>query len=320
MKIVINDEAIDFTLQGEDELGEIVPAIEEWLNASQYTISAIAADGKELSMEETESWRRFPLTEIGTLTVQASSRIQQRLDSIETAVELLALLRRVVELGDSAQLAEAMVEYEYLREALPSLISHRLQEGEEARNYLDTLLEESGIRSGSRPGGDQGVREVTRGIDSVISMLQGRAREILDPEEEFRSVARAVAASLASVEEVPVLLQTGEGDDAMRRLAGFTGLLERLLRLHAARGEDGTASEQIAGTGSSASAPESGEGHPSGEIVEGLNEVLQELIDALNDEDTVLVGDLVEYEVVPKMEEFLRAHEVERPEKQESDG
>ena len=78
----------------------------------------------------------------------------------------------------------------------------------------------------------------------------------------------------------------------MRRIAGFTGLVERLLRLyHRFNETDGS------------------EAH-----VEGLNEVLEELVQALGEEDTVLVGDVVEYEVVPKMERFLKESGIERPE------
>ena len=80
----------------------------------------------------------------------------------------------------------------------------------------------------------------------------------------------------------------------MRRLAGFTALVERLVRLYPAWAE--AKEEEL-----------------DQQRFEGLNDVLQELVQALNDADSVLVGDLVEYEVVPKVEEFLESTSVRRP-------
>lgn len=294
MKIVVNDEPIEFTLQGEKELGDILPSIREWLSESDYAIAGMAVDGRELDLANQDDWRRLSLEGIDTLSVQASSLIQEQLDGIETAMEFLLLLRRIIDAGDEQRLAEALTEYEYLREALPAFLSSRYSEGKQMRDYFDELLDRSGARGGRIPTGAEDRREILRGADSLVSLLEARARELVQPAEEYLSVARAVAGSLDSIEEVPVLLQTGEGADALRRLAGFTGLLERLIRLYPLWCE--------------AANQERDDQH-----FDGLNEVLQELIHALGEEDTVLVGDLVEYEVVPKVETFLESNGIARP-------
>lgn len=290
MKIIVNDEPIDFSLQGETNLGEIVPTLRDWLAESEYTITALSADGEQLAISSEESWRERSLDQIETLTLEAHSLLDERLNAIDTALEFLTLLRRIIAAGNQERLGEAMAEYEYLREALPTLLSVRPTEGKEMREYFEELLNSSGASNGKLPK-EEAREELLKRADILINLLKSRAKELLDPEEEYRSVARAVAASLSSVEEVPVLLQTGEGNEAMRRIAGFTGLVERLLRLYHRFDEtDGS------------------EAH-----VEGLNEVLEELVQALGEEDTVLVGDLVEYEVVPKMERFLKEDGIERP-------
>lgn len=294
MKILVNDEAIEFTLQGEKELGEIVPSIREWLRKSDYAIAAISVDGKELNLDNGEEWTSLTLEGIDTLSVQATSVTQERLDGIETATEFLLLLRRILEARHEERLSEALTEYEYLREVLPTFLSSRQSEGEQMRDYFDELLHRTGAHSGKVPTDEEQRMELQRGVDSLISLLEARARELLQPAEEYLSVARAVAGALDSVEEVPVLLQTGEGADAMRRLAGFTGLVERLVRLYPLWSE---ASER----------------EPEEDHFQELNEVLGELIQALGDEDTVLVGDLVEYEVVPKVEGFLESSGIGRP-------
>ncbi|MFP4330086.1 MAG: hypothetical protein ACOCWS_01710 [Alkalispirochaetaceae bacterium] len=296
MKIVVNDEAIDFTLQGEEALGEIIPTLQAWLGESEFAIASIEVDGNPLPLDDQESWRSIRLAEIDTLSVEASSVVQQQLEAIEPAVELLALMRRTVEATDQRRFGEAMTEYEYLRAALPSILSYREAEGFALRDHFDALLERCGARGGSMPEEAEKLEELRRGLDSLITLLQTRSRELVQPEGEFLSVARAIAASLGSIEEVPVLLQTGEGSEAMRRLAGFTGLLERLVYLFPlylrASEEESTGEETF----------------------KELNGILHELVSALDEEDSVLVGDLVEYEVVPKVEEVLEGLGVTRRE------
>lgn len=294
MKILVNDEAIEFTLQGEKELGEIVPSIREWLRRSDHAIAGMSVDGKELNLDNGEEWTSLTIESIDTLSVQATSVTQEQLDGIETAMEFLLLLRRIIEARDGERLSEALTEYDYLREVLPLFLSSRRTEGEQMRDYFDELLQRTGARNGEVPSNEELRAELQRGLDSLVSLLEARARELLQPAEEYLSVARAVAGALDSIEEVPVLLQTGEGADAMRRLAGFTGLVERLVRLYPLWSE---ASER----------------EPEEDHFQELNEVLGELIQALGAEDTVLVGDLVEYEVVPKVEAFLGSSGIERP-------
>lgn len=292
MRILVNEEAIDFTLQGEAKLGEIIDPLRKWLGSSDFTISGVAVDGVSIDMAQQDEWKDIPLENIDTLSVSASSVVQEQLEGVETAMEFLVLLSRIIEAGDEARLAEALTEYNYLREALPTFLSSRKEEGTQMRDYFDELLQRTGASNGKIPPEGEQRRELLRGTSSLISLLEGRAREIVQPAEEFLSVARAVAGSLASIEEVPVLLQTGEGADAMRRLAGFTGLVERLVRLYPLWAEENGRKEAD---------------------FEELNEVLEELIQALGDEDSVLVGDLVEYEIVPKVETFLESTGVKRP-------
>ncbi len=292
MKILVNDEAIDFTLQGEEKLGEIIPPLRDWLADSDYSISSLSVDGKSIELDKREQWEEIDLKRIETLKVSANSLVQEQLDGVETAMEFLVLLRRIIEAGDQERFAEALMEYNYLREALPTFLSSRYEEGTQMRDYFDELLDRTGAINGTLPSEGEERRELLRGVDSLISLLEARAREIVQPVEEFLSIARAVAGSLESIEEVPVLLQTGEGANAMRRLAGFTGLVERLVRLYPLWAEENDGKEAD---------------------FEELNEVLAELIQALGDEDSVLVGDLVEYEIVPKVEAFLESTGVKRP-------
>ena len=57
MKIVLNNEEIDFTLEDEKTLGDVLSGIEKWIQKSGFNITSIRANGKTLLLEEEKDWR-----------------------------------------------------------------------------------------------------------------------------------------------------------------------------------------------------------------------------------------------------------------------
>jgi hypothetical protein len=83
-----------------------------------------------------------------------------------------------------------------------------------------------------------------------------------------------------------VLLATGRDRQAMEAVVRFSELCQRLLALLGSLG-----------------VPAVGGREPA-EFFAGLNGVLQELIAAFQARDTVLIGDLLEYEIAPRLRQL----------------
>lgn len=67
MKIFLNDEQIDFSLENEKNLGDILKAFEYELEKNNATITGINVNGMLLSANEIDDFGSKPITEIETL-------------------------------------------------------------------------------------------------------------------------------------------------------------------------------------------------------------------------------------------------------------
>ena len=103
----------------------------------------------------------------------------------------------------------------------------------------------------------------------------------MDPDTELVRSINGLIASLPALREIPVDLQTGRAGEAMHTVVQFAELFSRILRL-LPRAEGGKVDLQKVR-----------------QFAESLAPHLSEVRDAIEAEDTVLLGDLMEYEVAP---------------------
>jgi hypothetical protein len=109
--------------------------------------------------------------------------------------------------------------------------------------------------------------------------VRDRLQEIEHPEKEAAAAARLLAAAKPALENVPVLLQTGKDREAMQCILSFTELALKAIRILAYREEGREGSR---------------------EFCREFNGILNELTAAFEVRDSVLIGDLFEYEIAPR--------------------
>ena len=69
MEIYVNDERLDFTLEKEETLGDVVKAVDAWLAGSGFAMTSILTPGHELNAEAPESWLSLPIGEVEALRI-----------------------------------------------------------------------------------------------------------------------------------------------------------------------------------------------------------------------------------------------------------
>lgn len=131
-----------------------------------------------------------------------------------------------------------------------------------------------------------------RDIGSVSAMdlttISGK-----DVERLLRDLGTRFSVSVSLLQEVPVLLQTGKDLQVLEYIHRFSSDLQNLYQLLPLLSIAGIRSE-TAGSGSTDL-----EAYPS-----ELAPILGQLLAALEAKDTVLVGDLSEYELAPRIEKL----------------
>ncbi len=286
MQILVNDSPFDVTIEKESTVGEVVSAITSWLSEKNFSVTGIRVDDDTFDPFRNDEWQGLHIDSVGTLNISAVSDLELRRAHIGTLLDYVRLFKEALASGSSEVIAQLVAEYPPVRGALDNLINPG-SEGTPLSNRLDQLLSLAGVIDG-RPGPQ--VRALLEYFRNLEVIIQDRLDEVQAPVEELKKVIETLDQLVPVLEELPVLLQTGKDHEAMQHIITFTelsGKLTRLIpyvRLHT--GID------IAGDGKEGT---------FGQLYQELNPVLDELTEAFSSLDAVLIGDLVEYEIAPRI-------------------
>jgi hypothetical protein len=122
--------------------------------------------------------------------------------------------------------------------------------------------------------------------EKVLPVITERIRELQDPAAEIRAASPAISEISKRLEDLPLDVQTGKDARAAETIALFSGVTEKLFRLLHILRRGGIAVESIGG------------------FLDEFGSAVKELHSAYTNKDTVLVGDLAEYEIAPRLLEF----------------
>jgi hypothetical protein len=92
MTILVNDVKLDFSLEKEQSLGDVLVSLEEWLSEGGAAVIGVAADGEPLEGDALKAAAGRPLAGVGTLAVRAITAEELRgvLQAQEGALRSLA--------------------------------------------------------------------------------------------------------------------------------------------------------------------------------------------------------------------------------------
>ena len=59
MQITLNDQNLDFSLEKEETILDIVEELNTWLKSSGFVLTGLKKDGEMLSLEEADNWGKI---------------------------------------------------------------------------------------------------------------------------------------------------------------------------------------------------------------------------------------------------------------------
>lgn len=290
MNIKINEQPIDFTLEHERNLGEVLQGIGEWLGDSEFRVSSLEYDGTTVvpGSDESEKWKQEPIDKIDNLDITILSDSEQYGHDLFTIHQYLSLLQRALAAGNRELIEDLKTELPFIVNNIDPVMGSKNEYG----RVLEKLVEESGIFEGEPKATVQQLRSY---LQNLLLLLQSRLSEVTQPLTELRISAESLRAMIPQLMDVSVNLQTGKDKAAMDSVIQFTEISEKLIRLYRILQKQGIAdlsNTQI-------------EEQDFSSFYAELNDVFHELEDAFNSRDSVLIGDLLEYEVAPRTERLM---------------
>jgi hypothetical protein len=207
---------------------------------------------------------------VETLDLKTSSWAEHAVQSIAALYGVVQELERAAYPEREALRAEwaALPEARFLRSEIPDLWA---------------MAEKTFAGEGAAPGELRGV-------------VEERLRELENPRRELDGSRSLVEALVLRLKDLPLDIQTGKDREAAETMGVFSTLAEKLVRLFNLLKIEGLSPENI-----------TVEGAPVLDYIGEFDSTLKDLIRAYKDRDTVLVGDLAEYELAPRLLQFYTA-------------
>ena len=270
MDIFINEKPADISLDTEKTLGDVLYGIEQWISTSGSRIKALSVDGENIPEDELAGFFGREVKDINKLDLSVSSWR-------ELAAEALVELKEICILYGNAAFDER-----------GKIIS--LWENSAAANF--TASEIGDLYDFARlcfTGEGLSTQE-------LAVCIEERLREILDSCGELDRTEVLVKSIAKRLEELPLDMQTGKDARAAETMQLFSKTGEKLFRLFFIHVSEGLSQDELIIDGISGRT-----------FLEQFNATLHELSNAYENRDSVLAGDISEYELAPRILSLYKA-------------
>jgi hypothetical protein len=268
MEIKINDKALDISLENENTLGEVLAGLEEWLSGSGNRICELKIDGETVTSSMIEEAFKKDVKTVKSLDI-----------STNAIAELCA--------ASLLNLIEDIKEFEGLNFEEKGKYCEKWRQTVTAHFISSEMGDLYSFCCNVFTGGD-----VTP--QTLLAIVEEIQREVNDPKKELIHLEPILNEISVRLADLPLDIQTGKDARAAQTIQLFSAITEKIYRILKQLDTQGYLSREV-------------KGQDLGELMTNFGNVLKELLDAYEKNDSVLVGDLTEYEASPKIKELYKA-------------
>ena len=270
MEISINGKPADIIIEKEKYVGDVLSGLEQWLAGTGNRLSGLSIDGLETSVATLTDAMERELEGIQHLDIRISSWDELAREALGALKETCAVY------GDTSFELRTEIRNRWEGSAAAAFISTEITD-------LHDLAQLS--------FGGEGLSTRDLGI-----LVEERLRELEDPAGEIENMEKPISEIIRRMEGLPLDVQTGKDGRAAETIRLFSQMSEKLIRILQVFKYRGLLIDSFLI-----------DGVPSKEFLNDFSAILGELCTAYGNQDTVLVGDLVEYELAPRLLKLLSA-------------
>ena len=270
MEISINNKPADITIENEKNIGDVLVGFENWLKGSGSRVSGLYIDGSEIPIAGLPSAMERELSAIDKLDIRISSWD-------ELAVEALGELTNVCNAYNNSSFEEREGIRKNWEESAAA--AFMFEEIKDIFNYTDLAFSGDSLT-----------------FSDLLQLIDERIRELGEPQTELEKMEKPVMEIALRMEELPLDMQTGKDKRVTQTMQLFSQMGEKLFRLF-----------RILRQPKDPSQPFAIDGQEAKQFLDDFNAVLGELNSAYKNQDLILIGDLAEYEMAPRLLKLFTA-------------
>ena len=283
MTITIDKKQIDFTLENESKLLTVIDNIKTWLGESQLIIEKLYVNNSDYSNGDLN----IDLNDVNRIDIETLSFLDLNINNLTWILYFFERLQSAVDVWDTKLLSEVKDEAPFILSHLPTILSLDNTVPEDI--YSENLLELFKVYNYFQcKESIVDKKNVSKQLADIITLISERLREFNNPKEELLGSIKVLVLLKDDIESVSLYLQSGKTDKAALIMTKLINLLQKVLRILNFNIKD----SNITG------------GKDIIEFTNGLNDILIELIEGYESQDIVLIGDILEYELSPRIDDL----------------
>jgi len=265
MEIKINGRTADITIDNEKNIAQVMAGIEQWLAGSGHRLSGLTVDGQAADLSSLEVIFEREIDSVNTL------------DILTMSITELAVMSLVNLLGDIDEFDDLAFDgrnnfFSNWKERPQAVFAF------EQMPDLYSFFENTFLNGAFS-------------TQTLRSITEERLREIQTPVDEFSNLRPLLEETCARLTDLPLDIQTGKDARAAQTIQVFSGITEKIFRVYKQLEIQGYIPQQAAEKNLT-------------QQINDFNASVKELLQAYEKNDTVLIGDLAEYEIAPRLAEI----------------
>jgi len=265
MEIKINGKTADITIDNEKTVAQVMAGVDKWLSGSGHRLSGLVIDEEAADLSSLENIFAREIDTINTLDI---------LTMTVTDLAVMSLLNLLADID----------EFEELPFDGRNIFFSSWKERPQALFILEQMPD-------LFPFFENTFLKGAFSYQTLRSITEERLREIQTPVDEFSNLRPLLEETCERLTELPLDIQTGKDARASQTIQIFSGITEKIFRVYRQLEIQGYI-------------PKSAAEENLTQQINDFNGTVKELLLAYEKNDTVLVGDLAEYEIAPRLQKI----------------
>ncbi|MDR2738558.1 MAG: hypothetical protein LBB68_01825 [Treponema sp.] len=270
MKITIDGKPADIILENEKTIGDLLREIGNWLSGSQYSLSGLSINDETINAASVNDALDRPLDSIETLDIRTASL------PLLMAEALVDIRQDITAYGNASFEDQKRLQREWEKSPPATFLAEHIPD------MFDCI--------------NRSFRGEGLGIPFLIPLVDERLRELRDPRLELGGMDVLIETTAKRLEDLPLDIQTGKDTRAAETVQLFSNITEKLFRILSLLRLEGIITDTLVI-----------DTMPFNAFIGDFSAALKELLAAYEVKDAVLVGDLAEYELAPRLRTFYSA-------------
>ena len=276
MNIFIDNEQLDFQLENEKNLTDVIIGLKKWLSTENFIISGLTVDNSQVDYTSHSKLAEYDITNIDKINISTMSISEFKLSQLETIQQYFKIVLNNINSGDNSNILTVLEDYKDIKPLLKINID-RIYENN--NGFIENIIE-------NKQEIDKNIDKLKFFCENIIIISETRKAEIISPDNELKQLKKQFDKTAEDAGNVSILLQTGKDKEAMETVIEFVEFMKKLSRILGILDLKNNSPDK-------------------NNEISGFNSMLSELCNAIENSDSVLVGDLLEYEIVPVIESLL---------------